>query len=234
METKKRSNLQLEKNSGLYFLMGLTAILLFIYMALEWKTYNKSDFNLASLDVTDELIEEVPLTIQKLPPPPPPKIQTPPIIEVIDDEEDIIETVIESNDINQDTEVIDIEDVIVDEIDEDITVIIDLIDEVPIFPGCENEVDKKACFQKMMTKHVNRNIRYPDLAQELNIQGRVSTQFVIGKDGTIKNLKMRGPHKVLEEEAARIISKLPQMVPGKQNGKTVKVAFSLPITFKMQ
>ena len=85
-----------------------------------------------------------------------------------------------------------------------------------------------------MTKHVNRNIRYPDVAIDLNIQGRVSTQFIIGKDGTIENVKMRGPHKVLEKEAARIIAKIPKMTPGKQKGKNAKVVFSLPINFKMQ
>ncbi len=234
MELKKNPKLELKKNSLLYFSIGMTTVLLLAYVALEWKTFYETPEFAQNLDMPDDIDDVLPPVIINLPPPPPPKIQTPPVIEIVDDEKDIIETVIESNDINQDTEVVDVDEVIVDEIEEDITVIIDLIDEAPIFPGCESEVDKKACFQKMMTKHVNRNIRYPDIAQELNIQGRVSTQFIIGKDGTIKNLKMRGPHKVLEQEAARIISKLPQMVPGKQKGKTVKVAFSLPITFKMQ
>lgn len=233
METKKHSNLQLEKNSGLYFFMGLAAILLLIYMALEWKTYYKSDFDLASLDVADELIEEVPLTIQKLPPPPPPKIQAPPVIEVVEDDEDLEETVIESSEIDQNTQIVDVEDI--DVIDEDIPdeVSFIVIEDVPVFPGCENENNKRACFQEMMQKHIRKNFRYPEMAQEMGLQGRVNLVFTIQKDGSISDVKMRGPHEILEKEAARIISKLPKMTPGKQRGTPVKVPFAIPITFKL-
>ena len=135
METKKHSNLQLEKNSGLYFLMGLTAILLLIYMALEWKTYYKSDFDLASLDVTDELIEEVPLTIQNLPPP---KIQVPPVIEIVPNHEKIIETIFESTESDQDREIIPVDDITVIDDPVDEVIPFTVIEDVPVFPGCEN------------------------------------------------------------------------------------------------
>lgn len=68
----------------------------------------------------------------------------------------------------------------------------------------------------------------------MGIQGRVYVNFVIGKDGNISNIRMRGPDKNLENEANRIISKLPKMTPGKQRGKAVRVPFSIPITFKLQ
>ena len=108
------------------------------------------------------------------------------------------------------------------------------IDEVPIFPGCENETDPRACFQQMMQKHISKNFRYPEKAQEMGIQGRVNTMFVIAEDGSIQNVRMRGPDTLLEKEVARIIQRLPRMQPGKQDGKTVRVPFSIPVTFKLE
>ena len=67
----------------------------------------------------------------------------------------------------------------------------------------------------------------------MGIQGRVNVMFTIDKDGSITNVKMRGPDANLEKEAARIISKLPRMIPGKQRGKPVRVPFSVPITFRL-
>ena len=86
----------------------------------------------------------------------------------------------------------------------------------------------------MMQKHIRKNFRYPELAQEMGLQGRVSTQFIINKDGSIGTISKRGPHELLEREAARILSKLPKMKPGMQRGTAVKVPFSIPITFKLQ
>ena len=108
------------------------------------------------------------------------------------------------------------------------------IDEVPIFPGCEDENDKRACFNKMIQRHISKNFRYPQKAQEMGVQGRVNTWFVIAEDGTIQNLRMRGPDSLLEKEVDRIIGRLPKMQPGKQGGKTVRVPFSIPITFKLE
>ena len=90
------------------------------------------------------------------------------------------------------------------------------------------------CFQTMMNKHINKVFRYPETAIEMDLQGRVNVVFEIQKDGSIGNVRMRGPHKILENEAARIIDKLPKMIPGKQRGKPVRVPFSIPINFKLQ
>ena len=233
METKKNRELQLERNSNLYFAIGLAAILGLIYLALEWKMYHPSYDEFAQLEITDELIEEVPITIQKLPPPPKPKIQTPPIIEIAPDDDDIVETIIESNEPDQDTEIADVSDieVIDDDIPDEVPWV--SIEDVPVFPGCENADDKRACFQEMVQKHVRKNFRYPELAQEMGLQGRVNVVFTIQKDGSIGNVRMRGPHQLLEGEAERIISKLPQMTPGKQRGTPVKVPFAIPITFRL-
>jgi len=124
--------------------------------------------------------------------------------------------------------------VVVDEIEEEAEVAFSVIEDVPVFPGCEDAKDKRACFQEMMNKHIAKNFRYPELAQEMGIQGLVNIMFVIQKDGSIGNVQMRGPDKSLEVEAQRIIDKLPKMVPGKQRGQAVKVPFSLPINFKLQ
>ncbi|WP_293296984.1 TonB family protein [Allomuricauda sp.] len=108
-----------------------------------------------------------------------------------------------------------------------------VIDEVPVFPGCEDAEDKRACFQEKIQEHIRKNFNYPKAAQELGIQGRVSSIFTIDAGGNIVDINMRGPHEILEEETQRILSKLPQMEPGKHKGEAVKVPFSIPIVFKL-
>ena len=88
-------------------------------------------------------------------------------------------------------------------------------------------------FQEKIQKHIIKNFRYPEIAQEMGIQGRVFVQFIIGKDGNISGIRTRGTDKNLEKEANRIISKLPKMTPGKQRGRPVRVPFSIPVTFKL-
>ncbi|MEM7483763.1 MAG: energy transducer TonB [Bacteroidota bacterium] len=233
MEAKKNENHKIEKNSILYFSMGLVAVLLLAYLALEWKTYSVKEWDTAQLNLQDELTEEAPITFQKLPPPPP-KIHTPPVIEIAEDDEEVVETVIKASDSNQDTEIVDIDDIEVVDNDVPDKVPFTVIQDVPVFPGCEDADDQRTCFQEMMQKHIRKNFRYPEAAQEMGLQGRVNLVFTIQKDGSIAEVKMRGPHKVLETEAARIISKLPKMTPGKQRGTPVKVPFAIPITFKLQ
>jgi len=234
MEVKKYKKHQLERNSGLYFVIGLTLVLLASYVALEWKTFeHKLAFNDTALNELEFIDEIPPLTIHKLPPPPP-KIQTPPVLDIINDEEDIVETVIESNDFDQDTEIIPLDEVkileepIADELP------FSVIEDKPIFPGCENAADKYACFQTMMKEHIRSVFSYPEPAINMGLQGRVDVIFTIQKDGSIGNLRMRGPHAILEKEAERIISKLPQMTPGKQRGTPVKVPLSVPIHFVLR
>lgn len=110
-----------------------------------------------------------------------------------------------------------------------------VVEEVPVFPGCENAADPRACFQEQMQRHVRKYFRYPEEAQEQGMQGRVSIMFTIDTEGNIVKIRKRGPSPLLEDEAVRIIEKLPKMAaPGKQKGKPVDVPFSIPITFKMQ
>ena len=234
MEIKKSPKADLQKNSSLYFVIGLAFVLFFSWQAIEWKTYKKT-FDYEALDVDEDEDEEIPITeqIKTPPPPPPPPPPAPQVIEIVEDEEDVEETVIESTETNEE-EIVEI--VEVEEEEEDVDVPFAVIEDVPIFPGCEGvaKSERRNCFQEKMNKHIRKNFRYPEIAQEMGIQGRVFVNFIISKDGSIKNIRMRGPDKNLEKEAERIISKLPKMTPGKQRGRAVRVPFSIPIIFRLQ
>ena len=238
MQPKKNQKVDLSKNSSLYFVIGLAFILFISWQAIEWKTYDKSLYGYEALNVEDEDDEEIPITEQLKtppPPPPPPPPPAPEVIEVVEDEEEVEETVIESSETNED-EIIEVEEVEIEEEIDDVDVPFAVIEDVPIFPGCENvsKAERRDCFQDQMNKHIRKNFRYPEIAQEMGIQGRVYVNFIISKDGSITNIRMRGPDKNLEKEAERIISRLPNMTPGKQRGRAVRVPFSIPITFRLQ
>ena len=236
MQPKKSEKADLSKNSSLYFVIGLSLILLISWKAIEWRTYEKV-YAYEALNVEDEDDEEIPITeqLKTPPPPPPPPPPAPEVIEVVEDEEEVEETVIESTETNED-EIIEVEEVEIEEEFDDVDVPFAVIEDVPIFPGCEKvaKSERRKCFQEQMNKHIRKNFRYPEIAQEMGIQGHVYVNFIISKDGSISNIRMRGPDKNLEKEAQRIISKLPNMTPGKQRGRAVRVPFSIPITFRLQ
>ena len=175
----------------------------------------------------------MPLTEQLKTPPPPPPPPAPEIIEVVEDEEEVEETVIESTETTQEEVIEDVE-VLEEDLDADVPFAI--IEDVPLFPGCENvkKSERRKCFQDKIQRHIAKNFRYPEIAQEMGIQGRVHVQFIISKDGSITGIQSRGPDKNLEKEANRIISKLPKMIPEKQRGRAVRVPFSIPINFRLQ
>ena len=112
-----------------------------------------------------------------------------------------------------------------------------LFTSAPIFPGCEefynSEKEKRECFQEKLQQHIADNLQYPKVALRKKIQGRVYVQFVIDIDGSIKGIQTRGPHRLLEKEANRIISLLPPLVPGRNGDEFVRVPFSIPITFRL-
>ncbi len=100
------------------------------------------------------------------------------------------------------------------------------VEQMPSFPGG----------QEALMKYLSDHIRYPAIARENGIQGTVVVQFVVNTDGTIVNVKTVGQKKGggLEEEAVRVVKGMPKWTPGKQNGRSVRVQFSLPIRFKLQ
>ena len=109
-----------------------------------------------------------------------------------------------------------------------------VVEEVPVFPGCESASDNRACFTEKMQEHIRLHFQYPETAQKMGIQGRVQVVFTIQTDGSIGNIRLRGPDQNLETEALRIIKLLPKMTPGKQRGKPVSVPFSIPVTFRLK
>jgi len=98
------------------------------------------------------------------------------------------------------------------------------VEESPVFPGGG----------AALLKYIAENTKYPEEAIENNIQGKVIVKFAVWSDGSIKRMEiMRGVHPVLDAEALRVISTLPEWKPGKQNGKAVPVWFFVPVTFQM-
>ncbi len=239
MQVKKNPKVDLNRNSSLYFVIGLTLVLFLTWRALEYKSYPKTDKIVEMLNVVEELKEDVPITEQIKTPPPPPPPSAPEIIEVVEDAAEIEETVIESTESSQDQEVeavMDVDDVEVGDDIEELSVPFAIIENVPIYPGCESakgNAARKACFQKKIQEHIMKEFHYPQIAAEMGIQGRVFVQFAINSKGVIDGIRTRGPDPGLEKEAARIVASLPKMKPGMQRGRPVKVPYSIPVNFKL-
>jgi protein TonB len=238
MELKKNPKANVGRNSSLFFAIGLALMLFLTNYAINYKTYDKSDIDIGQLNLDEELEEEIPITeqIQTPPPPPPPPAATEQI-EIVEDEVEVEETVIESTESDQETEIVEVEEVEVEEVEEDIEVPFAVIENVPVFPGCESGDNnaKKACMSKKISDFVNKKFN-TDLASELGLSGRqrINVIFKIDKTGNIVGIRARAPHPGLEKEAARVIGLLPKMKPGKQRGKPVTVPYSLPIVFQVQ
>lgn len=237
MEAKKNPEIEIGRNSSLYFAIGLNLMLFLSWSVLEYKTYDKNEMAMDILNLDEELEEDIPIINLNTPPPPPPPVAIQESIQIVEDVEEIEETIIESTEVTQEDaikDVVAVSDVEVEDVEEDVEVAFALIENVPVFPGCENlsKSKMKDCFQRKMQEHVLKHFNYPDTALELGIQGRVSVVFVIDTEGHVTGIRSRGPDKILEKEAERIIGKLPQMKPGKQRGKPVKVAYAVPIFFK--
>ncbi len=127
-----------------------------------------------------------------------------------------------TNDLNK---VIVKEEVIVAPVVEDEPVSIAMVEQKPEFPGGE----------AAMYKWLGDNIVYPSAASEEGVQGRVVVEFVVGKDGSITNVRVVRPrHPALDKEALRVVKAMPNWVPGRNNGQPVKVTYTLPVTFKLQ
>ncbi|MCK5441001.1 MAG: energy transducer TonB, partial [Maribacter sp.] len=141
MELKKNPKKDLNKSSGLFFATGMALVLAMTYFAFEWKTFDSNTYYDISMNVEEELIEENPIFTLVTPPPPPPPPADPIIIEVVPDDPEIEETVIATTDTDQE-EVIKYEDIEVAEVIEDVDVPFAVIENVPVFPGCENASDK--------------------------------------------------------------------------------------------
>ena len=238
---KKNPEFEISRNSSLYFAIGLNLMLFFSWQALEYKTYEKNDIEIDVLTMEAQTEEEIPIVNYNAPTPPPPPVAFTEDIQIVEDVVDIEETVIESTETNQQQAIADKVNIIgvgdvkvAAPVEEEVEVAFAVIEDVPVFPGCEglSKGETKDCFQKKMQEHVLKNFNYPETALQLGIQGRVSVIFVVDSKGHVTGIRSRGPDKILEKEAERIIGLLPNMQPGKQRGKPVRVAYAVPIFFK--
>lgn len=244
MEPKKNPNVDAKRNSLLYFQIGLAAITVLTYIAIELKTPDPV-IVVEKPKIVDNFIadEIIPLTmqVQKAPPPPPP---APEVIQVVDDKVVIEDKKIETTETNEKQEVVVVKAAAVGEVtgtveEVDVDVPFAVLEDVPLFPGCEKvpRAQQRECFMEQMNKHIKKNFQYPTRAQEDRVQGRITVMFVIDKSGNVSNLRVKGLNKkgseLLEGEAERIIKKLPKFIPGKQRGKPVAVSYAQPILFQI-
>ncbi|GAB1857736.1 energy transducer TonB [Flavobacteriaceae bacterium MHTCC 0001] len=241
MIPKKNPELEVGRNSSLYFAIGLNIMLLLSWQVIEYKTYEEPENIVLYQDIVkvrEEIDEEIPLVTRNTPPPPPPPVAMQESVEIVQDDAIVEETIFESTEVEQDevvTEVIQVDDIHVTEVVEEVEVPFAVIQDVPLFPGCEKVKKSKQrdCFQSKINAHIREHFSYPQIALDMGMTGRVSVIFVIAADGSITKVRTRGPDKLLEDEANRIVNLLPRMTPGKQRGKPVNVTFSLPINFVM-
>jgi periplasmic protein TonB len=239
MEPKKNPKADLTKKSVLFLQLGLILVLAITYVTIEWKTYDKEAIDLGQVDLGELDDEEIPITeMLNTPPPPPPPPPAPEIIEVVEDEEEVEEDVIESTETNQE-EIVEVKEIVEAPVEDEIAdVPFAVIENVPIFPGCENlsnNDQRKKCMSEKVQAFVQKKFN-TDLGSQLGLTGvnRVIVQFKIDKSGNITDVRSRAPHPRLEQEAARVINSLPKMQPGRQRGKPVGVMYSLPIVFQVQ
>ncbi len=226
MDIKKSSEASLENKKSIFILMGLVAALSLIFIALEWTKHEVTIYETVSMEIEEEEEIEIITTAEELPPPPPPEV--PEVVEVLNVVEDDVETaeiVIDTED-DKDRDVVIQPPVQPAETEEEESDVIFMVVETsPSFPGGE----------QALFKYLSDNIKYPVIAQETGIQGRVVCQFVVNRDGSIVDVEVvRGVDKSLDAEAVRVIKSMPKWSPGKQRGKAVRVKYSLPVNFRLQ
>ncbi|WP_124978825.1 energy transducer TonB [Nonlabens xiamenensis] len=241
MEVKKSEKADLRKNITLYALSGLAFMLLLSWQGLE---YESKTVEVEEVFEESEVFmpeEEIPITqMLDTPPPPPPPPPAPEVIEVVEDDVEIEEVVIEDTETDIEEEIVEVEEVAeevgVEEVIADVPFAI--IENVPIYPGCEdkkNNADRKKCMSEKITRFVNKEFN-TGLANDLGLEGRqkIAVQFKIDQKGNVVGIQSRAKHPALQKEAARVINKLPSMTPGMQRGKPVGVIYALPIIFQVQ
>ncbi|MCZ4695871.1 energy transducer TonB [Ancylomarina euxinus] len=239
MLPKKRENADLEKKKSLFFEIGLAIALLLVLIAFKWRVQIKDTELITNPQELNELEEIVPITRQEPERPkvkPPVKIRLQDVITIVEnDSKEDPNLVIEEEDINQNTE-IDIsppEEVSYDTEIVDETEIFVVVEDMPIFRPdiCSSMAEGNI----ELNKHIQKSIKYPALAQENGITGRVFVRFIVGRDGKVKNAEiLRGIDPSLDQEALRVIRNLPAFAPGKQRGVPVQVTYSASINFVLQ
>ena len=224
-DTRKTKKADLESKKGLFFELGLVIALAVAFAAFQWKDYDKQTVNLMQRQVDNTPEEIIPITEQKVKPPPPPPPKQVTQIKIVEDNVQVDDNIDIDADADQNTQIDDY----VPPVEEDQEVkeaeIFTVVESMPAFPGGMGA---------LMT-YLAKNIKYPALAKESGIQGKVFINFVVEPDGSISHVKvLRGIGGGCDEEAVRVVKSMPKWKPGLQRGKPVRVSFNLPVKFTLQ
>ena len=226
MQIKKSQKASLEDKKLTYVLLGFVFVLSLCYVALEWTEQEVTKYEVADMDFQFEEEIEIQQTSQETtPPPPPPPVQEVEVLNVVEDDVETKEIEINTED-DKNTEVIIQAPVEVQEEEEEEEVVFVVVEKMPEFPGG----------QQALFKYLSENVKYPVIAQENGIQGRVICQFVVNRDGSIVDVEVvrSGGDPSLDKEAIRVIKSMPKWKPGQQRGKPVRVKYTVPVNFKLQ
>lgn len=229
MEIKKSEKANLENKKLLFVEIGLVVSLLITFIAFNWTS---KETTVSTLEAETEIIaeeEQIPIT-QETPPPPPSAPQIP----ILSDEIDIVDDDIKvdddmfinlEDDANLGVEIIDYVEVQEEVVEEEAIPFI-LVEDKPSFQGGD---------ANQFSKWVNQRLVYPEIAKENGVQGRVTLQFTIEKDGSLTKVKvLRGVDPSLDKEAVRVVSSSPKWKPGKQRDRAVPVTYTFPVIFQLR
>ena len=229
MEIKKSEKANLENKKLLFLEIGLIISLLIVYVAFEW-TSKETNTSLLE-DNTQVLVEEEIISTNMETPPPPPAA---PKIPVLSDQIDIVDDEIELEDdmfmnlednANLGVEIMDYVEVQEEAVEEE-AIPFQLVEEKPSFQGGD---------ANQFSKWVNSRLVYPEIAKENGVQGRVTLQFTVEKDGSVTKVRvLRGVDPSLDKEAVRVVSMSPKWKPGKQRDRAVPVTYTFPVIFQLR
>ena len=226
MEEKKSPKANLENKKLMFIQIGMIISLLIAWMAFEHKSYDKREIDPSLLNrevvVDEEMVEITKQEEQKPQPVEVPKQTTQ--LEIVQDDVEVEDIEINAE-VDQQEVIEEYVPVEVEEEDVQEQEIFQIVEEMPAYPGGE---------QKLM-EFIAKGIKYPQIARETGIQGRVFVGFVVEPDGSVSNVKvLRGIGGGCDEEAMRVVKSMPKWKPGKQRGKAVRVSYMLPVNFKLQ
>lgn len=227
MELKKSPKADLENKRNIFIQLGLVLSLGIVLTAFNINDAVKSADTLGELSALQIEDEVIPITRQETPPPPPPPPppQVVEILTIIDDDVELDEEFEFESTEADDATIIDAVPVIAAEEPEEDTEVFVIVEDMPEFPGGE----------LALRQWISSNVKYPVIAAENGVQGRVYVTFVVDRDGSISNARIaRGVDPSLDQEALRVVNNLPKWKPGKQRGKPVRVSYTVPINFQLQ
>lgn len=227
MEPKKSKKADLENKKGIFFQIGLVVVLGIILAAFEWSSRPNMESTLGELADMDLEEEIIPITRQQdvKPPPPPPPPKVADVLNIVEDDVEIEdELIIEDAEADQNMEIEIVEFEEEEEVAEEEVFFI--VEDMPSFQGKG---------QEGFREWIAQNLRYPEIAAENGISGKVYVQFAVNSKGDVVDaVVVRGVDPALDKEAIRVVTSSPKWTPGKQRGKPVKVQFTFPINFVLQ